>query len=1170
MQDKRLISNFVLSNINKGITNGSFLSTVLLVDMTDFTSLTDKAMQKGAGGAEWISHILSVSFTPLIDFVEQMGGFVAEFEGDAALAVFSGNKPELLGKAKKIMKIVSGEIDEQISFSTSIAFGRVCWGVSGINGINYQLFYGQPIADIFNIRTKLPEQFEWSYASEGEYQFFPSSVIGKTFSGEFRTVYSAFLSLQVSSTAEAQLFFKSVCELTLSFDGFLSGTFLRGANALVLVVFGVPKALESDARRCGEFVLEVRKAFSELSCGITSGIAYAGFVGSKKRCDYTVNGTSINLASRLSDQANSGEILINAKYSELIFPHFLIEKGYVHELKGYSDSQISFRLLEPRTITEKTKENSKFIGRKEELSSLMVLKEQAFKTSTLTTINIFGEPGIGKSRFLNEFLYTLTDDIIVLQLTGDELKSSIDLYPWRSTLNDFSELLFDEAAGRIAEQDLKAEFREAVKYVKKLTDSSELSTYNFEKMAYCISVLLHFISAVKKVVFAIDDIHNLDSESIQLLKIFSAENLKSRCMFITTSRVKGQIPEYFVSEEFIQIGALSASETSKKLLADTGISVQDVMAQKLFVRSAGNPLYLQELSLLVQQDQLEGTWSTWQDLDKILPSTLASLLESRIDNLEVDLKEAVFAASALGFEFDSQILRHMLPINSPVITRGLILGIWEIGSRGKLAFKQQLLRETAYNMQLISVRKKVHRKVADVILKIYPEPTDDLAVCLAMHLAKSDHSEMAIKYLEKAGDYCRTNHKNQSAIELYSELERFATDSNMWMRARGKKCAVLEVSGRWTEALKILQLSINKADLDSELFQHSGRMRISAGKLLMQQGKFDEAISILIEAENILSEADEVVKSAVYANLGAAWLAMNSFEKAEKYLNYWYDIAIKRSDKYSQVMAVGTLGVLADEMGDYEKAKVYYNKQLELGLEINQPLFVAHSYLAFGNAEYDKGNFTSAQSYYQKSLTIYKQLGNRSGESVVLGAMGKFSLYKQNYSDAIRFSTFYLNVSTALGKKSRLFDAGNQLFEAYLYSGDLLNASLILKIIKTNSLTIKRNEILFSKEHLSGLLEMKKGNFSNALKYFRLSAESIQQSSFTPLEIHFILIALMCLKTEDLPGATSALERVSNTEISEKTSIVNQINQILSELRTTINPNLLGEMKSVLSAKYSI
>ncbi len=1167
MQDKQLVSSFVLSNLSSGITNGSFLSTVILVDMSGFTSLTDKAMQKGTGGAEWISQILSVSFTPLIDFVEQTGGFIAEFEGDATLAIFPGNKPELLRKVQNIFKAVSSEIDENISFSISAVFGKLYWGIGGVNGINYQLFYGKPISEIFNIKAELPKQFDWKCKSVEEYQFYPPSVFRKTFFGEFRTVYSAFLSLKVLSTFEAQQFFETICEQTLSFDGFLSGTYLRGANALVFVVFGVPKAHESDARRCGEFALKVSKLFPELSCGITSGTAYAGFVGSKNRCDYTVHGTSVNLASRLCDKANPGEILVNPNFSELIFPYFAITKGYVHELKGYTELQISFKLIEPKILVEKSKENSTFIGRQEELAKLIELQKYSFETSILVTINILGEPGIGKSRFLNEFLNTLTDDIIVLQLTGDELKSSIDLYPWQSTLNDFPEFLFDEAAGRIAEQDLKTEFQEAVKYVKKLQDLSGSLTYNIEKMAYCISVLLHFVSDVKNVVIAIDDIHYLDSESIQLLKIFSAENLKSRCMLITTSRLKDQIPEYFIAEEFIQISALTAIETSDKLFADTEISVQDVMAKKLFLRSAGNPLYLEELSLLVQQDQLAGTWTTWQNLDKILPSTLASLLESRIDKLEAGLREAVFIASVLGFEFDSQILRHLLPVNSPVITRGLIFGIWKIGSRGKLAFKQQLLRETAYNMQLTSIRKKVHRKASDVILKIYPEPTGDLLVCLAMHLAKSDYSEMAIKYLEKAGDYCRTNHKNQSAIELYSELERFATDSNMWMRARGKKCAVLEVSGRWTEALKILQLSINKADLTPELFQHSGRMRISAGKLLMQQGKFDEAISILIEAENILSEADEVVKSAVYANLGAAWLAKNSFKKAEKYLNYWYDIAIKRSDKYSQVMAVGTLGVLADEMGDSEKAHIYYNKQLELGLEINQPLFVAHSYLAFGNAEYDKGNFASAQSYYQKSLTIYKQLGNRSGESVVCGAIGKLFLYKQNFNEVLKFSTFYLNVSIALDKKSRLFDARSQLFEAYLYSGDLPNALGILNTIQSNTVIYKRNEVLFGKDYLSGLLEMKKGNFSKALKYFELSVESIQKSNMIPDRIHLILIGFMYAKTGELVLARTTFKDAVGISVSEDISIENQLVSILNEVKDSVNPNLFDEIELLLMRK---
>ncbi len=102
MTEKSLISSFILDNLNSG-----------------FTSLTDKAMRQGVRGAEWISDTLSAAFSPFTEFIKNKGGFIAEFEGDAALAVFPGYRPELQREFDQVLATISKGAGKEISFSTT-------------------------------------------------------------------------------------------------------------------------------------------------------------------------------------------------------------------------------------------------------------------------------------------------------------------------------------------------------------------------------------------------------------------------------------------------------------------------------------------------------------------------------------------------------------------------------------------------------------------------------------------------------------------------------------------------------------------------------------------------------------------------------------------------------------------------------------------------------------------------------------------------------------------------------------------------------------------------------------------------------------------------------------------------------------------------------------------
>lgn len=93
----------------------------------------------------------------------------------------------------------------------------------------------------------------------------------------------------------------------------------------VMAFFGAPNSIANSAESCVEAAMEMIHSFEQLQdkfskkssffkdmgigIGLNTGEAYFGHIGSESRSDYTVIGKSVNLARRLCEQADSGQIL---------------------------------------------------------------------------------------------------------------------------------------------------------------------------------------------------------------------------------------------------------------------------------------------------------------------------------------------------------------------------------------------------------------------------------------------------------------------------------------------------------------------------------------------------------------------------------------------------------------------------------------------------------------------------------------------------------------------------------------------------------------------------------------------------------------------------------------------------------------------------------------------
>ena len=86
----------------------------------------------------------------------------------------------------------------------------------------------------------------------------------------------------------------------------------------IMIIFNDPLPCEDptgEAVRMDELIGEWRKLRHRLGFGVGLSLGYAtiGVVGYEGRYNYTANGSSVNLAARLADEAADGQILISQR-----------------------------------------------------------------------------------------------------------------------------------------------------------------------------------------------------------------------------------------------------------------------------------------------------------------------------------------------------------------------------------------------------------------------------------------------------------------------------------------------------------------------------------------------------------------------------------------------------------------------------------------------------------------------------------------------------------------------------------------------------------------------------------------------------------------------------------------------------------------------------------------
>jgi class 3 adenylate cyclase/predicted ATPase len=594
-----------------------------------------------------------------------------------------------------------------------------------------------------------------------------------------------------------------VAETVGRFGGFVA----RYMGDGVLVYFGYPLAHEDDAERAVRAGLALVGGLPKLKTvasttlqarvGIATGLVVVGdLVGEGASRD--VVGETPNLAARLQALAEPGTVVISSSTRRLTGGFFNYRDLGTVALKGFAEMVPAWQVLGASAAESRFKarhaSTTPLVGRDEEIDLLLRRWEQA-KRGEGSVVLLAGEPGIGKSRLIEEFRLTLSDaPHNWVEWNCSQSLQNTALHPvaeWGRQHFSFEE----PAERRLAalEAELKQLDLNPDKYLPMLLPPFDISLapklmprdvspgeYRRRQLDAMI-VWLTARARAQPLVLVCEDLHWADPTTVELLGGLVERTASASIFLLMTARLEFQPPWNTTAHRGVLALAPLDDEDVKLMVREitTHHFLSPAIVDNVVAKAGGVPLFVEEVTcLLLEGGQIDGVAA--------IPPTLREFLTARLDRLG-PAREVAQVAAVLGRDFTFRLLREASRIADSRLARALrqltssgLLQAEGAPPDAKYRFKHALIRDAAYDGLLRSRRQMLHRHVAETLRDRFPDRAETEPEIVAHHFtAAAEHLE-AVAYWQRAGLQALQRFANAEAIShLRKALEelRLATEA---------------------------------------------------------------------------------------------------------------------------------------------------------------------------------------------------------------------------------------------------------------------------------------------------------------------------------------------------------------------------------------------------------
>ncbi|MEO6060071.1 MAG: adenylate/guanylate cyclase domain-containing protein, partial [Candidatus Limnocylindria bacterium] len=786
------------------------------------------------------------------------------------------------------------------------------------------------------------------------------------------------------------------------------GTVEKFAGDAVMAAFGAPASLEDHAERALHAALamqrRMRELFNEtlsLRIGVNTGEVV---VGRPRERSSFVTGDAVNVAARLEQAAQPGEILVGDRTFASVRGAFEFDEPKAVQAKGKPDGVIGRPLLRALSLMRLRGVlglHRSFVGRDDEMLTLQREFDAVEAAGTPRLVTILGDAGVGKSRIVREFWERLgARQPEPLRRTGRCLAygQGITYWPLAEVLKEHHGIMENDPPSALLDRLGSRQILGMALGLDVTHGLHPLAARDQFQDAWVEFV--EELASDRTVVMLIEDIHWAEDLLVDLLERL-VRHARRPLLLIVTGRPEllEQRPGWgaHLAGATVTLEPL-ASDDSRRMLTDLLGGAFPSGLSDVVERAEGNPFFVEEvLGTLIDRNLLERTNGSWRlaplPQDFHVPDTVQAVVAARIDLLGAAEKQALQAAALIGRIFWAGPVYELVdggPDLRVLEARDFVrrrLGSSMAGER-EYAIKHALTREVAYDSLPRSRRAGMHARFAQWVEERAASP-DEVAPILAHHYAEAVRPEdvdlvwagreqelagmreRAVAWLGRAAKLAIGRMEIDDAVGLLHRALELETDpprrAPLWKEVG--RASVLKFDGEafWTSMQEALGLTADPAelaDLYAELaFQTATRrgmwMRRPSSELI--EGWVTSAMDLA--APGSREQAKALIATAMLDRRERVGVAEEAFA-----------IANRMGDIDLQSSAMQALGGAALARGDYNEAYEWFQRNVTLVEGMSDPDRIAYVYGDAAGLWPYVGKFREARDIAERQVEMSRRL----------------------------------------------------------------------------------------------------------------------------------------------------------------------------------------------------